>query len=67
MDSQTKVDKKKEFVREFVQRALNEHDPDRASEYFTPDATWRGGNWREDRSTGCSAWPDQLSGSPLIY
>ncbi len=25
------------------------------------------GNWREDRSTGRSTWPDQLSGSPLIY
>jgi xanthine dehydrogenase YagS FAD-binding subunit len=26
-----------------------------------------GGNWREDRSIGRSTWPDQLSGSPLIY
>jgi len=32
-----------------------------------PERCWRGGNWREDRSTGRSTWPDQLSGSPLIH
>src|SRR6266542_4170268 len=28
---------------------------------------WRGGNWREDRSSGRSTWPDQLAGSRLIH
>jgi predicted ester cyclase len=32
-----------EFVREYTQRVFNEHNPDLASEYLTPEVKWHGG------------------------
>jgi predicted ester cyclase len=43
MAIQSTVATNKEFVREFVQRVFNEHNPDVASEYYLPEATWHGG------------------------
>jgi hypothetical protein len=40
---QSTVDANKALVRETLQRIFNEHNPDLASEYFTPEAKWHGG------------------------
>jgi steroid delta-isomerase-like uncharacterized protein len=32
------------IAREFLARVFNEHQPDRALEYVTPDVVWRGGS-----------------------
>ena len=38
------IEQKVEIARNFVMRVFNEHQPDRASEYFTTDAVWHGGS-----------------------
>lgn len=38
------IEQKVAIAREFVTRVFNEHQPDRASEYFTADAVWHGGS-----------------------
>jgi steroid delta-isomerase-like uncharacterized protein len=38
------TEQKVAIARDFVTRVFNEHQPDRASEYFTPDAVWHGGS-----------------------
>jgi steroid delta-isomerase-like uncharacterized protein len=38
------IEKKVEVAREFVARVFNEHQPDRAGEYFTDDVVWHGGS-----------------------
>ena len=38
------VDQKTAIAREFVTRVFNEHQPDRASEYFAADVVWHGGS-----------------------
>ena len=43
MASETTVRSNTEIVREYTQRVFNEHDPDLASEYFTPEVKWHGG------------------------
>ena len=43
MASETTVRSNTEIVREYTQRVFNEHDPDRASEYLTPEVKWHGG------------------------
>ena len=44
MDIQSTVEANKELIRESLQRTFNEHNPDLASEYFTPEAKWHGGS-----------------------
>jgi len=43
MASETAVRSNTAIVREYTQRVFNEHDPDRASEYFSPEVKWHGG------------------------
>jgi steroid delta-isomerase-like uncharacterized protein len=38
------IEQKVAIAREFVTRVFNEHQPDRAREYFTADAVWHGGS-----------------------
>jgi steroid delta-isomerase-like uncharacterized protein len=38
------IEQKVAIAREFVTRVFNEHQPDRASGYFTADAVWHGGS-----------------------
>ena len=38
------IEQKVAIARKFVTRVFNEHQPDRASEYFTADAVWHGGS-----------------------
>jgi hypothetical protein len=38
------ADQRVAAVREFVARVFNEHRPDRAREYLTPDIVWRSGS-----------------------
>jgi steroid delta-isomerase-like uncharacterized protein len=38
------IEQKVEIARNFVTRVFNEHQPDRASEYFTDNAVWHGGS-----------------------
>ena len=38
------IEQKVATAREFVTRVFNEHQPERASEYFTADAVWHGGS-----------------------
>jgi steroid delta-isomerase-like uncharacterized protein len=38
------VEQRVAIVRDFITRVFNEHQPDRASEYFTADAVWHGGS-----------------------
>jgi predicted ester cyclase len=38
------IERKVEVAREFVARGFNEHQPDRAREYFTDDVVWHGGS-----------------------
>jgi steroid delta-isomerase-like uncharacterized protein len=44
MSVTTPIEQKVAIAREFVARVFNEHQPDRASEYFTTDAVWHGGS-----------------------
>jgi len=43
MATDTAVASNVEIVREYTRRVFNEHDPDLASEYVTPDVKWHGG------------------------
>jgi predicted ester cyclase len=43
MASETAVRSNTEIVREYTQKVFNEHNPDLASEYLTPEAKWHGG------------------------
>jgi predicted ester cyclase len=43
MASEVAIRSNIETVREYTQRVFNEHDPDRASEYFAPEVKWHGG------------------------
>jgi len=38
------IEQKVAIAREFVTRVFNEHQPDRATEYFSADAVWHGGS-----------------------
>ncbi|HEX6393805.1 MAG TPA: ester cyclase [Acidimicrobiales bacterium] len=38
------IERKVEVAREFVARVFNEHQPDRACDYFTDDVVWHGGS-----------------------
>ena len=39
----TAVGSNVELVREYTRRVFNEHNPELASEYVTPDVKWHGG------------------------
>ncbi len=43
MASETVVGSNVEIVREYTEKVFNEHNPDLASEYVTPDVKWHGG------------------------
>src|ERR1700761_3942398 len=43
MASDTAVGSNVEIVRDYTRRVFNEHNPDLASEYVTPDVKWHGG------------------------
>ena len=43
MTSGTAVRSNVEFVREYTRRVFNEHNPELASEFVTPDVKWHGG------------------------
>jgi hypothetical protein len=43
MASKTAVRSNTEIIREYTQRVFNEHNPDLASEYLTPEVKWHGG------------------------
>lgn len=43
MASKTAVRSNIEIVREYTQRVFNEHNPELASEYLTPEVKWHGG------------------------
>jgi predicted ester cyclase len=43
MASETAVRTNIEIIREYTQRVFNEHNPDLASEYLTPEVKWHGG------------------------
>jgi predicted ester cyclase len=43
MASETAVRSNIEIIREYTQRVFNEHNPDLASEYLTPEVKWHGG------------------------
>ena len=43
MSEQTHVEANKKVARDYVQRVLNEHQPDLASDFVTPDVVWHGG------------------------
>jgi predicted ester cyclase len=43
MANNTAVASNVDIVREYTRRVFNEHDPDLASEYVTPDVKWHGG------------------------
>ena len=43
MASEMTVGSNVEIVREYTRRVFNEHNPDLASEYLTPDVKWHGG------------------------
>jgi hypothetical protein len=42
MASETAIGSNVEIVREYTRRVFDGHDPDLASDYLTPDATWHG-------------------------
>jgi predicted ester cyclase len=44
MPDTSSVDQKVALAREFVTRVFNEHQPERAGEYFTSDVVWHGGS-----------------------
>jgi predicted ester cyclase len=43
MASKTAVRSNTEIIREYTQRVFNEHNPDLASDYLTPEVKWHGG------------------------
>ena len=43
MGSETAVRSNTEIIREYAQRVFNEHNPDLASGYLTPQVKWHGG------------------------
>jgi predicted ester cyclase len=43
MASEAAVRSNTEIIREYTQRVFNEHNPDLASEYLTPEMKWHGG------------------------
>jgi len=43
MASEAAVRSNVEIIREYTQRVFNEHSPDLASEYLTPEVKWHGG------------------------
>ena len=43
MSEQTHVEANKKVARDYVQRVFNEHQPDLASDFVTPDVVWHGG------------------------
>jgi len=43
MSSAATVRSNTQGIREYTQRVFNEHNPDLASEYMTPEVTWHGG------------------------
>ena len=43
MASETAVQSNTEVIREYTQRVFNEHNPDLASGYLTPQVKWHGG------------------------
>jgi predicted ester cyclase len=43
MSQQTLVDTNKEIARAYVDRVFNQHQPDAAAEFVTPDVVWHGG------------------------
>jgi predicted ester cyclase len=43
MASGTAIGSNVEIVREYTRRVFNEHNPDLASDYVTPDVKWHGG------------------------
>jgi steroid delta-isomerase-like uncharacterized protein len=43
MDKQSNLERNKQIVRAFIEAAFNEHRPDKAADYMTPDIKWHGG------------------------
>jgi hypothetical protein len=43
MSEQLQVEANKKIVRDYVQRVFNEHQPDLANDFVTPDVVWHGG------------------------
>jgi steroid delta-isomerase-like uncharacterized protein len=43
MAEQTLVDTNKDIARDYVERVFNQHQPDAAAEFVTPDVVWHGG------------------------
>jgi steroid delta-isomerase-like uncharacterized protein len=43
MTSQNTTEENKRLVREFIDAAFNQHQPDKAGEYMTSDIKWHGG------------------------
>ena len=43
MTSQNTTEENKRIVRDFIEAAFNQHRPDKAGEYMTPDIKWHGG------------------------
>jgi steroid delta-isomerase-like uncharacterized protein len=42
--NKSSTEEKVRIAREYLARVFNEHQPDRALEYVTPDVVWRGGS-----------------------
>jgi steroid delta-isomerase-like uncharacterized protein len=43
MSEQLRVEANKKIVRDYIQRVFNEHQPDLAMDFVTPDVVWHGG------------------------
>jgi len=43
MSEQTQVEANKKIARDYIQRVFNQHQPDLASNFVTPDVVWHGG------------------------
>ena len=43
MAEQTVVDTNKDIARDYVERVFNQHQPDAATDFVTPDVVWHGG------------------------
>ena len=43
MTTQNTIEENKQIVRAFIEKAFNQHQPDQAADYLTPDMKWHGG------------------------